>query len=175
MASPLESFQRLEHQSLGNQITETEQTLVDTWRGFAFDVDGLNLTVPFEGQFEIVPGQALFPMPIAQSWVRGMTNIRGEIYTVVDFSEFIGKRPVRNAEGGNLLLLPDENLKSAFILESRISLRSFNTRLPTKNTSMFYAGISRFLSRVVIDGEKEWGVVDIDALSRSSEYVQIGV
>ena len=173
--SPVDIFQQMERDSLGNQLTDAEAAPGEVWRAFVFNVDGLDLAVPFLGQFGIVPGQDLFAVPMANSWVKGMTNIRGEIYTVVDFSEFIGRKQVRTTKKCNLLLLPDPVLKSALLLDSRISLRSFPHDLPVTGNDLFYAKLAPYLSRVVVDGNKQWGVLDVEALCRSSEFSQIGL
>lgn len=173
-ASPLDILQQLENDSLGNQLTDAEAVAGEVWRGFVFNVDGLDIAVPFLGQFGIVPSQELFAVPMAKPWVKGMTNIRGEIYTIIGFSEFIGRKQVRITKDCNFLLLPDPSLKSALLLDSRISLRSFSYDLPLSSNDLFDAKLTPYLSRVVVDGDKQWGVLDVEALSRSHEFSQIG-
>ncbi len=172
--SPLDIFQQLENDSLGNQLTDAEAVAGEVWRGFVFNVDGLDLAVPFLGEFGIVPNQEMFAVPMASSWVKGMTNVRGEIYTVVDFSEFIGRKPVRMTKRCNLLLLPDSGLKSALLLDGRISLRTFSFDLPLASNDLFYSKLAPYLSRVVVDGDKQWGVLDVEALCGSRKFSQIG-
>lgn len=174
IASPLDILLEMENDSLGNQLADADAVPGEVWRGFVFNVDGLDLAVPFLGQFGIVPSQELFALPMVNSWVKGMTNIRGEIYTVVDFSAFIGRKQVRTMKGCNLLLLPDPLLKSALLLDSRISLRSFADDLPLSSTDLFYPKLTPYLSRVIVDGDKQWGVLDVDALCKSREFSQVG-
>jgi twitching motility protein PilI len=172
--SPLDIFQQLEQESLGNQLAESEEISGETWRGFIFNIDGIEIVVPFAGEFEIVPMRTLSPLPMAAKWVRGMTNIRGEIYTIVDFSEFIGQRPVRNLKNANLFLLPDSGLKSALLINSRISLRTFSAELPTTSKDAFNTSLAPYLSTVVVDDSTKWGVLDVDLLSKSAQFNQIG-
>jgi twitching motility protein PilI len=174
LTNPLEIFEQLELQSLGNQLSNSEDVAGEFWRGFVFNVGGLDLVAPFTGEYEIVPNQKLYPLPMSRSWVKGVTNIRGEIYTVIDFSEFIGQKPTRITKTCNLFLLPDPTLKSALLLASRISLRSFSTELPVTSATMFGSRLSPYISRVLIDGSTRWGVLDIDALSKSESFSQIG-
>lgn len=173
LTNPLEIFKQLELESLGNQLRESDEVAGDFWRGFVFNVDGLDLVAPFTGEYEIVPNQELYPLPMSRSWVKGVTNIRGEIYTVIDFSEFIGQKPTRVTKTCNLFLLPDPMLKSALLLDSRISLRSFSSELPVTSSITFGARLSPYISRALIDGSTRWGVLDIDALSTSESFSQI--
>lgn len=166
----MELLQQLEGESLGNQLVESDAEPGEIWRGFVFNIDELSLAVPFVGEFEIIPCGELSPLPIAKSWIKGMTNIRGEIYTIVDFSEFIGKKPVRTTKGCNLLLLPDTGLKSALLIESVVRLKSFSADLPTVNVESFHSGLAPYLSAVINDGEINWGVINIQGLSDSADF-----
>lgn len=172
--SPLEILRQLELESLGNQLADSEEISGESWRGFTFNIDGVDIVVPFVGEFEIVPIQPLSPLPMAVNWIKGMTNIRGEIYSVVDLSEFIGQRPVRNLKNTNLFLLPDSGLKSALLIDSRISLRTFSSELPTTSKDAFHPRLVPFLSTVLVDDNRTWGVLDVHLLSKSALFNQIG-
>ena len=166
----LSLFERLEQSSLGNQLADSEELVGELWRGFVFQVGELDLAVPFLGEFEIVPYQELFPLPNSASWIKGMTNIRGEIYTVVDFAEFCGREPVRNLAQANLFLLPDTSLKSALLIGGRISLKSFPFDLPTTGKELFPEQLVPFLDHVVVEDSRGWGVLDVDHLCTSQSF-----
>ena len=172
--NPVELLEQLASQSQGNTLVEKEEIVRDSWRGFTFSIEEIDLVVPFVGEFEIVPSQALTPIPMTKSWVKGMTNIRGEIYSVIDFAEFIGRQPVRMAKGSNFLVLPDQRLKSALLLDGRISLQSFYEDLPTVNTEALGKNISPYLNTVLQIGEKLLGVLDINLLIESDRFTRIG-
>jgi len=77
-ANPVELLQQLESESLGIQFAEESDTASgESWRGFVFRLDELNLVVPFLDGFEVVPCKDLSPLPLAKSWIKGLTNIRG--------------------------------------------------------------------------------------------------
>jgi len=172
--SPLELFQQLESDSQGNQLLEEQEDAAETWRGFVFNLENLTLVAPFVGEFEIISCKEVFPLPMAKSWIKGMTNIRGEIYSVVDFSEFMGKKPVRTIKGCNLLLLPDRLLKSALLIDSQVRLQSFASNLNTADVEILGPGVAPYLSTVLVDGEKLFGVLDIQALMDSDRFSNIG-
>ena len=173
--NPISVLQSLEQDCWGNQLVESRETQDEVWRGFTFNVGELSLAVPFVGEFEIIPEQELSPIPLAKSWVRGMTNIRGEIYTVIDFSSFIGLPKTIITKRCNFFLLPDTKLKSALLIDSRISLKSFSSTLTTRDPKDYYHELSPFLGSVVVESGQSWGVIDIDALSESEEFARIGL
>ena len=54
---------------------------------------------------EVLPVPRIAPLPLTQPWFRGVANIRGNLYSVVDFPAFLGQRPVAASEQSRLLLL----------------------------------------------------------------------
>ena len=42
------------------------------------------------GGFEILPEGKFQRIPWVANWVQGVINVRGEVYTVVDFARYIG-------------------------------------------------------------------------------------
>ena len=83
---------------------ESRPTSEETWRGFCFNVSGLNIVFPFMGGYEILPDKEIQNIPWTTDWVRGVTNVRGEIYTVVDFAAFLGLPPVVSIRRSTLFL-----------------------------------------------------------------------
>lgn len=74
---------------------------------------------------EIVPLPAITPVPLARPWFRGLANIRGTLYTVVDFSAFQGgERTPLTAE--TRLLLPNARFASncALLVSRAMGLKS---------------------------------------------------
>ena len=173
--SPIDLLAGLEQANLGNQLDDPDKQVGDFWRGFVFQVEELNIAVPFAGEFEIVPAQEVARLPLTQPWVIGMTNIRGEIYTLVDFSAFIGRKPIRVNPKCHFLLLPDPVLKSALVLDSRIRLRTFSVDLQNETRAWPDSGLDPYLERVIIDDDEKWGVLDIMALCDAPEFQRIGV
>ncbi len=174
MPSIHQVISELEAKSLGNRLAAREEDTDTSWRGFVFRVDRWDIAVPFVGGFEIVPYQPLSPLPMTMPWVSGVTNVRGDIYTVVDFSRFIGGSPVRNLKVSNLFLLPDEGLKAALLIEGRISLRAFSSGLQTSGSGGFQDTLDQYLNAVLLEDETSWGVLDVRRLCNSEKFVNIG-
>src|SRR5688572_32936330 len=54
---------------------------------------------------EVIPVPAITPVPLTRPWFRGMANIRGNLFSVVDFGAFLGAAAVAQGEQSRLLLL----------------------------------------------------------------------
>ncbi len=74
---------------------------------------------------EILPVPALASVPLTQSWYRGIANVRGTLYGVVDFASFHGGNPTATSGLSRLLLLNARHATNTALLFSRTTgLRS---------------------------------------------------
>lgn len=142
------------------------------WRGFAFTIEDLALVVPCANGLQVAPGGEVQPLPLSREWVRGVISVSGEIYTVIDFARFIGRRAVAASRDASLLLMAGEQFNSALLLNSHLSLRAFDNDLPPASAAD--AVLAPFLSASLLDDNQTWGVLDIMALTNSESFVGIG-
>ncbi len=146
------------------------------WYGLVFKLADVNLVIPCFGGtagLEVVACGELSPLPLAKSWVRGMMDIRGEIYTVVDFADFLSQEKTDVTKACHLILLPDHHLKSALLLAGRVRFQSFAMNLPIASIETLDSKLTSYLSSVLIDEDKRWGVIDVHALSNSQPFLCI--
>ncbi len=175
-------LRRLEDASLGEEASalgRARAVRADDWRGFAFAVEDFNLVAPFADGMEIATCGEAQPLPLSREWVVGILPLRGAIYTVIDFARFIGCGAVAAAGAhasprANLLLVSNERIQSALLLDNPIRLRTFRHDLPGAEAAGFPPALAPFLARVVDDG-RPWGVLDVAALTSSERFVTIGV
>ncbi len=158
-----------------NRTSGEPESRADLWQGLVFSIGRLNLAVPCADGLEIVSARALSPVPMAKDWLRGMQSIHGEVYTVVDFSAFIGLASTPLTKTCNLLVLPDARLKSALLIASQIRIKSFSSALPLGDCEQFHLNLAPYLKRVVVAQGQPRGVIDIEALCGCRDFVQIGI
>lgn len=73
---------------------------------------------------EVVPLPSLTPAPLTRPWFAGVANIRGALYSVVDFSAWRGGMPTpRNAQSRLLLIGARHGSNSALLVERALGLR----------------------------------------------------
>ncbi|HYD55797.1 MAG TPA: chemotaxis protein CheW [Burkholderiales bacterium] len=74
---------------------------------------------------EVIPLPAITPVPLTKGWFRGMANIRGNLYSVVDFAAYLGGAPAVQGEQTRLLLLGDRfRLGAALLVDRSLGLRN---------------------------------------------------
>ena len=76
---------------------------------------------------EVVPLPALTSVPLTRPWFAGIANVRGTLYSVVDFSAFRGGEPTRRNANARLLLVGARHgINSALLVDRTLGLRNID-------------------------------------------------
>jgi twitching motility protein PilI len=76
---------------------------------------------------EVVPLPTLTSVPLTKSWFAGIANVRGTLYSVVDFSAFRGDEPTRRNANARLLLVGAKHgINSALLVDRTLGLKSLD-------------------------------------------------
>ena len=59
-----------------------------------FQVGAENWFVSLHQVSEVIPVPTMVPVPRTHSWFRGVANVRGNLYSVVDFAAYQGRDPI---------------------------------------------------------------------------------
>jgi twitching motility protein PilI len=65
---------------------------------------------------EVVPVPSIIGVPLMHEWFRGVANVRGVLYSVVDFSKFLGRGSVPADSRARLLLIGERYRANAALL-----------------------------------------------------------
>jgi twitching motility protein PilI len=121
---------------------------------------------------EVMPVPPITAVPLARAWFRGVVNVRGNLYSVVDFSEFLGTGVSRGGEQARLVLLGERFRSAAALLVDRsLGLRNpaqFRAREPG-------SGAAAWL-RAEYEDEvgARWSELDVGALVRDAAFLDVG-
>ena len=112
-------------------------------------------------------------MPLTKPWFRGLANIRGNLYSVIDFSGFLGRGNVPPAAAQNRLVLfgPRTGELHAGIVVGRVlGLRNLAELAPAAppRRPAWYA--QRWIDA---DGSA-WQEIDLARLARDPAFLQVG-
>jgi twitching motility protein PilI len=74
---------------------------------------------------EVIPVPSITPLPLTRPWFKGVANIRGNLYSVVDFPAFLQRRPVVPGDQARLLLFGERfRLGAALLVDRSLGLRN---------------------------------------------------
>jgi twitching motility protein PilI len=119
---------------------------------------------------ELIPPPPIAAVPLARPWFRGVANVRGTLYSVTDFSAFLGGEPASSGEQARLLILNDRfRSGAALLVERSLGLRDAGA-LESKSQS---GGSRPFVRGVFADAEgKVWKELDVAALIQDPAFLE---
>ena len=104
-------------ESLARRLAESASTTRKDLLGL--QAGGENWLIALNEAGEILPPPPLSPVPLCHPWMRGLANVRGTLYSVVDFSLFNGGDPILPAGNARLVLIGARHNLNCAILGSR--------------------------------------------------------
>ena len=121
---------------------------------------------------EVIPVPPITPVPQTRPWFKGVANVRGNLYSVVDFPAFLGGKGVALGEQSRLLLIaPRYRVGAALLVDSSLGLRnpeSWQPRQPAQAPAAW--------QRAEYEDEagKVWKELDVAELVRDQSFLMVG-
>ncbi len=122
---------------------------------------------------EVIAVPSLADVPLTKAWFRGLANIRGNLYSVIDFGGFLGRGNVTPASHNRLLLFGARagELHAGIIVSRVLGLRNLAELAPAALT----AGAPPWYAQRWIDADgNAWQEIDLAKLSRDPAFLQVG-
>lgn len=122
---------------------------------------------------EIVQAPQLTPVPLTRPWFVGIANIRGNLYSVTDFSVFRGGHPiVQNANARLLLVGSRYGINAALLMSRMLGLKNPDDfTAESADAAMPGWGAQRY-----VDGQgKVWHKLSVRDLLADQDFMNIGV
>src|SRR4030065_107315 len=113
---PFELLRRSKQESMENSPSlpqETETAVL--WSGVGFRLGDMSLVAPLDHVLEILPPPSMTPVPGVKSWLKGVANVRGNLITIVDLSEFFGKPAVFLDDRVRLMIMGIPGLNTGLV------------------------------------------------------------
>lgn len=121
---------------------------------------------------EVVPLPSLTSVPLTKPWFAGIANIRGTLYSVVDFSAFRGHEPTRRNANARLLLVGARHgSNSALLIDRTLGLRSIDDLepVPVVGTESSWAGDVRQDAQ-----GRRWTLLKLRELLADPAFLDVG-
>jgi twitching motility protein PilI len=137
-----------------------------------FQVGGDNWFVALHQVSEVIPVPQAMSVPLTHSWFRGVANVRGNLYSMVDFSAFQGGEPIAPGMERRVILVSERLVGGAGLLVSRM----LGLRNPEQfNAAARPAGAAPWVGGAYTDaGGTRWLELDLPALAREQRFLEVG-
>ena len=122
---------------------------------------------------EIIPLPPLTGVPLTKPWFVGIANIRGNLYSVSDFSALQGKEPTPLNASSRLLLIGTRYGNNAALLVTRmLGLRNVDDMTPAVGDPE----APSWAREAFTDKEgRRWKMLDVRELLADERFMDIGV
>jgi twitching motility protein PilI len=137
-----------------------------------FQVGAENWFVALHQVSEVIPVPAMVAVPRTQPWFRGVANVRGNLYSMIDFAAFQGREAIGPGMERRVVLVSERLIGGAGLLVSRM--------LGLRNPEQFSAaarpaGAPAWVGAAYADaGGTRWLELDLPALVREQRFLEVG-
>lgn len=134
---------------------------------------GKQWLLPLTEAGEVIPLPPVMTVPLTQPWFAGVVNIRGTLFSVVDFSAYQGLAPTVRSESCRLLLVGSRfGLNAALLVDRVVGLRSLASLTPADLENNTQAWIEqRFTDEEGLD----WFRLNTGQLLAEPEFLNVGL
>jgi twitching motility protein PilI len=121
---------------------------------------------------EVVPLPPLTSVPLTKPWFAGIANVRGTLYSVVDFSAFRGGEPTRRNANARLLLVGARHgVNSALLVDRTLGLKGIDDleAVSADADAPAWAGDSRQDAQ-----GRKWTLLNLRELFADPDFLDVG-
>ena len=121
---------------------------------------------------EVIPLPAIASVPLTREWYAGVANVRGNLYSVIDFSAFLGGVPAVRSDSSRLLLLSEKyRVGCALLIDTVVGLR--NPQLFVLATDI--NDPAPWVAAHYMDRDKQvWAELAVDQLIQHPDFMDVG-
>jgi twitching motility protein PilI len=171
---PFELLRKMQQESLENAPglpQEVEATKL--WSGVGFRLGEMMLVTPLDHVLEILPPPPSTLVPNVKPWLKGVANVRGNLITIVDLSEYYGKPPVFLDDKARMLIMNVSGLNTGLLVNEVLGLRHFDEDMERQDLSGLDDPVVVQLNGAFLRDNVLWGLFDMKSLAESASFRQV--
>ena len=120
---------------------------------------------------EVIPVPPITPVAQTRPWFKGVANVRGNLYSVVDFPAFLGGKGVTLGEQSRLLLIAQRyRAGAALLIDSSLGLRNPESWQPRQPAN---APAAWLRAEYEDEAGKVWNELDVAELVRDADFLTV--
>ncbi len=167
----LRSFQR----ELASRLATKTAAQVESSR-LGLACGGAQWLIRLADAGEVITVPAVANVPLTQPWFLGIANIRGNLYTVIDFGAFLGREPslaAGPAQSRLILFGPRAGeLRAGIVVQRVLGLRNLAELAPASPP----ADVPHWFGQRWMDAEGgAWQEIDLARLAQDAAFLRVGL
>lgn len=147
------------------------------WSGVAFRLGDISLIAPLGEVSEVVNMLQGSNVPMVQTWMKGVANLRGRLLPLVDLSEFTGiTEEAKRSSKHKIIVIDQPNLFSGLIVDQVFGIQHFSANQYIGESLQVNEGINSYLQGYFKrDNNTVWHVFMLSKLAKDERYLDAAV
>lgn len=152
-----------------------QQEVKSHWLGIGFLIQHHRFVSSLVEVHEILHYPFLSRVPGVKSWVKGVSNVRGNLLPVVDLQDFVTGQPTPVHRRSRILVINHDGFQVGLHIGEMLGLRRFleEERIDAWNK------FDGFLSECVDDGfeheDEKWSVFSMQKLTSNHDFIHVSL
>lgn len=143
------------------------------WVGIAFRLGGEAFLLAREETREVMGyPAAVTRVPGAKSWIRGLSNVRGQLLPVVDLRAFLGAGGTAVARPTRVLVANHREIPAGLMVDEVMGFRRFYESEFSADLPPTLLRCERYLAGAFKRGAEVWPVFSVRTLLESQQFMQ---
>lgn len=113
-------------------------------------------------------------VPGAQSWLRGIANVRGQLITIVDLKAFLGGGVSMTDRRARVLVLANRDVPTGILVAEVIGFRRFDSTDYTDETPATTLSCENYLSGGYRRDDETWPHFSLTKLLQDEQFLRAG-
>jgi twitching motility protein PilI len=138
-----------------------------------FQVGSENWFVNLADVSEVIPVPVFVGVPLTHDWFRGVSNVRGKLYSTVDFSAFQGDEVTGPGIERRVILINEKLIEgSGFLVTRMLGLRNpelFSPESPDERSRPWIKARFRDPNNLL------WHELDLPVLAQEARFMEVGL
>ena len=143
------------------------------WVGIGIRIGTENFVVDRDEVREVLMmPDTLARVPGARSWVRGLSNVRGQLLPVIDLRDFLGSGATPTTRAARVLVIRGGEFPAGLLVDEVYGFRRFVDREYASGNPTLELRCDVYLAGAFSRGEEVWPVFSMGRLLESREFSQ---
>lgn len=143
------------------------------WVGIAFRLGGEAFLLAREETREVMSyPPSVTRVPGARSWIRGLSNVRGQLLPVIDLRAFLGSGTTSPARSTRVLIANHREIPAGLLVDEVMGFRRFAEAEFTADLPPTLLRCERYLAGAFRRGAEVWPVFSLRSLLESQQFLQ---
>jgi twitching motility protein PilI len=171
---PYELLQELDRRARAAAQGKSDTTASGAeWVGIAFRLGGEAFLLAREETREVMGyPAAVTRVPGAKNWIRGLSNVRGQLLPVIDVRAFLGSGGTNVSRATRVLVANHREIPAGLVVDEVMGFRRFYESEFSADLPPTLLRCERYLAGAFKRGAEVWPVFSVRGLLESQQFMQ---